>query len=236
MDPFLRVSGVEKAYGGLRPFRLRDLSVARGEVVTMTGPDSSQASVLVDLLTGTTLPDAGDVWVNGRNTRAIDTQEAWLAFLDQFGLVSERVVLLQELTAAQNLAIPLTLGVDPMPPGVRRRVEALAAEVGLAAEILDAPVAGVSADTRARIRLGRAVALDPALLLLEHPTAGLERPEVPRLARDLRRIASARTIAALAVTADESFAGAAATRRLIWRAASGDLSGGAGLLDWLRGR
>ena len=228
MDPVLEVRDVVKAHGGLRPFRLRRLEVARGEVVTVSGPDAAQATVLVDLLTGTTLPDEGEVRVGGQSTRAIESQEAWLAFLERFGLAGERVVLLQGLTAAQNLAIPLTLSVDPIPPSIRPRVEGLAAEAGLPSDRLDTPMVRATSAEAARVRLGRAVAHDPAILLLEHPTGGLERADAQSYGADLRRLAARRGMTVLAVTADPAFARAAATRALEWRAASGELNRGGG--------
>ncbi len=236
MNTMLRVSGVVKGYGGLRPFRLRDLAVARGDVVAVMGPDAAQAAVLVDLLTGTTLPDAGEVTAGGDSTRGIAGHEAWLAFLERFGLAGERVVLLPELTVLQNLAIPLTLSVDPIPPAIRPRVEALAAEAGLPPGVLATPVGRASAAERARVRLGRAVALDPAILLLEHPTAGLDREAAAAYGAGLRALAGRRGLTVLAVTGDQAFARAAATRVLEWRAASGELIRSGGVLRRLLGR
>jgi putative ABC transport system ATP-binding protein len=215
---------------------MRGLSVERGEVVTIAGPDAAQAAVLVDLLTGTTLPDEGEVLVAGRSTRSIENQEAWLGFLETFGLIGERVVLLPELSVAQNLAIPLTLSVDPMAPGIRSRVEGLAAEAGLSPARLDARAASASPAERAAMRLARAVAHDPGLLLLEHPTAGLEPGDARAYGLRLRELAERRGVTVLAVSADSSFAAAAATRPLEWRAASGELSRGGSALRRLFGR
>lgn len=234
MDVVLEARDVVKAYGGLRPFRLSRLQVARGEIVTIAGPDAAQASVLVDLLTGTTLPDQGDVAVAGRSTRAIETQEAWLAFLERFGLAGERVVLLPELTLAQNLAIPLTLSVEPIPAPIRSRVEGLAAEVGLSS--LDAVAGRASQAERARTRLGRAIAHDPAVLLLEHPTAALHPDAAAAYGTDLRALATRRGVTVVAVTADHAFSDAAATRELVWRAATGELSRQGSALRRLFGR
>jgi putative ABC transport system ATP-binding protein len=236
LDAVLQARGVVKAYGGLRPFRLRQLEVGRGEVVTLAGLDAAQAAVLVDLLTGTTLPDEGEVIVGGENTRAIGSQEVWLAFLERFGLAGERVVLLPELTVVQNLAIPLTLSVDPIPPSIRPRVEALAAAAGLRSSTLDTRVGQASAAERARIRLGRAMAHDPAILLLEHPTGGLEREAGEAYGADLRALATSRGTTVLAATADPAFVRAAATRALAWQAASGELNRSGGAIRRLLGR
>ena len=79
--------------------------------------------------------------VFGFDTAAITDGDEWLRTLDRFGILSDRAVLLDELTVAQNLAMTLTLAIDPIPADVRGRVEALAADVGLAADLLDRKVA-----------------------------------------------------------------------------------------------
>jgi len=231
----LELRGIVKAHGGLRPFRLRRLAVARGEVVVIEGPDAAQAAVLVDLLTGTTLPDQGEVLVDGRNTRTIESQDEWLAFLERFGLSGERVVLLPELTLVQNLAIPLTLSVEPIPTSIRPRVDALAEEAGLPAGRLETAVARAGPAERARVRLGRAIAHDPAVLLLEHPTAGMSEAEASSFGADLRAMASRRGLTVVAASADRRFSGAAATRALAWTAATGELIRSGGSLRRLFG-
>ncbi len=76
---------------------------------------------------------------------------------------------------------------------------------------------------RARVHLARAIALEPALLVLEHPTLGLEEAERPVLARDVGAVADARRQAALIVTQDEAFAAASAHRALRLEPATGAL-------------
>jgi len=223
-EPLVAVRDVVKDYKGLRPFRLQSLDLSAGDVVTLTGPDRLMASVLTDLLTGTTVPDSGEIEVAGHRTRDIADHDAWLSFLDQFGLVNDRVVLLEALTVAQNLAVPLTLELDPMPASVRARVEQLAAAVDLPGDILDQPVAPHGVAVSARVRLGRAIALDPRILVIEHPTADLPRDAAAPLGKTVRQLAAARGLAVLAVSSDAAFCELAATRRLSWRPGDGSVS------------
>ena len=74
-----------------------------------------------------------------------------------------------------------------------------------------------------RVRLGRALAFNPGVLLLEHPSATLQRQDVARLGRDVRGVAERRAIATITITADQEFASAVATRRLVLEPASGRL-------------
>jgi nitrate/nitrite transport system ATP-binding protein len=223
-DPVLTLTGVSKQYGGLRPLRIQQLTVAAGEHVALLGFDRASAEVFVNLVTGAMLPDAGRVTQFGRPTSDIADSSAWLALVDRFGIVSERAVLLETLSVVQNLAMPFTLEIEPPPAHVTERAEKLASEVGLAPTAWHRPVADLEASGRARARLGRALALDPAVLLLEHVSAGLDAAAGRRLARDIRQLATRRGAATVAISADDRFATAIATRVLALEPATGGLA------------
>src|SRR5206468_8644925 len=92
------------------------------DAVALFGLDRLAAEAFVHLLTGALVPDRGDVLVGGRNTREIATDADWLRSLDRFGLVTERAVLLEGMPVSANLALPLTLAVDPLSDEMRARV------------------------------------------------------------------------------------------------------------------
>lgn len=231
----LEFAGTSKDYRGLRPLRIERLTVAAGEQIAILGFDQVSAEVFINLATGATLPDAGEVSVFGRPTSAIADSADWLATVDRFGIVSERAVLLDQLTVVQNLAMPFTLEIEPPPDDIRQRAERLAAEVGLPASTWTRPVAELDAARRARVRLGRALALDPAVLLLEHVSAGLDRHDVAKLGADMRATAARRSVALVALTSDEPFARAVASRVLTLEPATGRLRERKGL-RWFGGR
>ncbi len=148
--------------------------------------------MFVNLVTGASLPDRGDVRLFGRSTAAIADSADWLTVVDRFGIVSARAVLLEALTVVQNLAMPFTLEVDPPSAEVRERAVALAAEVGLPDATLDRPVGELDAGGRSRVRFGRALALDPAIVVFEHPTAELSAAGRRRARCRCRDVAVAR--------------------------------------------
>jgi len=222
--PALEIEGVTKDYRGLRPLRIQQLTVAAGEPVAILGFDAPSAETFVNLVTGATLPDAGSIRVFGRSTSSIADGDDWLTSLDTFGIVTARAVLLEELTPVQNLAMPITLDVEPPAPDVREQAEALAREVGLPGDMWTGAVANLNGAARARVRLGRALAMNPALLLLEHASAGMAPGEAASFGRDVRAIAGRRAIAVVAATADDGFARAVAARVLALEAASGRLA------------
>jgi ABC-type sulfate/molybdate transport systems ATPase subunit len=217
------MSGVSKDYRGLRPLRVQQLTVSTAEAVAVVGFDLPAAEVLVNLITGATLPDAGTIRLLGRPTSAIADSAEWLAVVDRVGIVSARAVLLEPLSITQNLAMPFTLDIEPPAEDVRVRAEALAAEVSLPPMVWSTAVNDTDAAVHARVRLARALALDPALLLLEHASAALSRDDVDRFGRDVRAIGQRRGLAIVAATADDRFADAVADRVLVLEAATGRL-------------
>ena len=237
MTPVLTLSGVSKTYGGLRPLRVRSLSVTAGDVVALAGFDQTMAEVFVNLVTGATLPEEGDVRVFGRPTAEIADSADWLSTVDRFGIVSERVVLLEQFTPLQNIAMSLTLDIDPLAGEVRAQAAALATAVGLPEETHDLPVADGTVAARHRVRLARALATSPSVLLVEHPIAGLEAQEVAPLAADIRRVAAERKLAVIVLAAEPSSAAPFAPRTLRLNGGTGELTETrAGLLGRIFGK
>lgn len=219
----LQILNLEKSYGALRPLRIQALQVEAGSLVALMGIDAPAAEMFTNLATGAILPDKGEVRLYGESTADVTTPDDWLARLDRVGIVTDRAVLLDGHTVAQNLAMPLTLDLDPLPGGLLATVAALARDAGLEAGLLTQSVSALTAAQKLRVRFGRALALGPGLLLMEHPTASLDRADVGAFAADVRRLVEARGVAAVAITADRAFAEAATPDVRELRAADGAL-------------
>ena len=232
-DPIITVRGVTKHYGGLRPLRLASLTVAPGARLAITGIDAPAAEILVNLLTGATLPDEGEVCLFGRATAAISDAGDWLATLDRIGMVSPRAMLIDELTLEQGIAMAFTLSLDPVPGAVARDVARLAGEAGLGPSDLRTQISEAPALAKARCRLARALATSPAVLVLEHANA-LLTDGADQFARDIAAVARARGMAVLALTADRSFARAVADTVVALDAATGQLKARGAWLSWIR--
>ena len=208
--PLIAITGLSKAYSSGPPLRIERLSVHRHDRIALVDLDEAAAETLLHLVTGAAVPDEGTVLVSGHDTRAIATDTEWLASLDRFGLVTERAVLLDTLPIAANLAMPLTLSIDPMSDAVRAQVDALAADVGLAADRLGHEASSLDDEERVRVHLARAIAPGPELLLLEHPTARVKNREGSiRLGETLKRVSERRAVGFIALTGDRDFASAA---------------------------
>ena len=232
-SPVIEIAGLVKHYRGLRPLRVKTLVVRDGERVAVSGLDAVAAEVFVNLLNGAILPDEGDVTVLGQRTADITSEQAWLASLERIGIVTPRAVLLEGSTVAQNLALPFTLDIDPIPDDVWPRIRDLAGAAGLAADALAALAGHAAPAVRMRLHLARALALGPRLVLLEHPTLGLPADQVGAFADSVAAAADAKALTVLAVTEDEVFADRLAGRALRVQAATGALVNARGWRRWI---
>jgi len=221
--PVLDIRGVSKNYSGLRPLRIAELTIAAGERVSLGGIDAGAGELIVNLVTGASVPDAGEIRIFGQRTADIPDGDAWLDLLERFGIVSPRAVLLEGSTLQQNLAMPFTLEIEPVPAVVAEKVTALAAECGLDQKWLSARAGDLPAEVRVLAHLARALALNPDVIVVEHPTADVAPPMRETLARMVARACDGRRVATLVLTNDEAFAKAVAPRNLKLDGATGVL-------------
>ena len=223
-EPVLALRDVVKSYNALRPLRLRELTVQRGERVSVGGLDAGAGELLLNLVTGASVPDSGEVRVFGQRTRDIPDGDAWLDLLERFGIVSPRAVMLEGSTLQQNLAMPFTLQIEPIPVEVIPRIDALARECGLDADRwLPVRAGELPGEVRVLAHLARALAMDPQLIVVEHPTADVEPAARGPLAASMARVCAARGVATLVLTNDDAFARAVASRNFKLDATTGAL-------------
>jgi simple sugar transport system ATP-binding protein len=180
----VELTSVTKQYGALRPLRVEQLTIAADERVALLGLDQPAAEVFVNLVTGASLPDTGTVRIFGRSTLEIADSADWLSTLDRFGIVSDRAPLMDGLSIVQNLAMPFTLEIEPPPPEIHAQATRLAGEAGLGPSMWDTRVGEVDAVSRVRIRVARALALNPSIVLFEHTSATLSRADVSVFGRE----------------------------------------------------
>jgi predicted ABC-type transport system involved in lysophospholipase L1 biosynthesis ATPase subunit len=223
MSALVEIRGLVKDYAALRPLRIRELIVDPGAIVSIAGIDAPAAQTFVNLVTGATLPDHGEVSLFGVNTKALTDGNAWLKSLDGIGMITSRGILVEMFTVLQNVALSLTLDVDPIDPRVVPQAGALAREAGIDPGMFDVPAGRVPPEIQMRVHLARAIALGPRILIAEHPSAALPRETVAAFGADLARVAKARGLALVAATADDALARAVGGQRLELVAATGEL-------------
>lgn len=172
MSTVLEVQGLSKAYAGTPAVRELSLQIAAGEFVALLGPNGAGKSTLFQMLTGLFAPDAGEIHVCGAPLRG-----GLPRALARIGVVFQQPTLDLELSVAGNLRFHARLhGLGRCAP----RIAAALAAVGLA-EDAGRPCRALSGGNRRKVELARALLHEPALLLMDEATVGLD----PRSRREL---------------------------------------------------
>lgn len=171
-DPILEVKGLTMAFGDVVLQRDVDFAVRRGEIFFIIGDSGSGKSTLLRHLLGLLAPAAGEIRVGGTRVDP-DDETAMRRYLDRIGVLYQGGALFSSMTLSENVEIVLEQR-TALPPRARREIAALKlALVGLAGFEGYYP-SQISGGMRKRAGLARAIAMDPEILYLDEPSAGLD--------------------------------------------------------------
>ncbi|HXW87587.1 MAG TPA: ABC transporter ATP-binding protein [Streptosporangiaceae bacterium] len=175
-EAMVRARGLRKEYGKdeslVRAVDRVDLDVAPGESLAVMGPSGCGKSTLLHLLGGLDRATAGELWLAGR--RIDQMSERGMAALrrDAVGFVFQAFHLMDELTAAENVELPVLLA-GRSPRTARRRAAELLDQVGLTDRARHLPTQ-LSGGQRQRVAIARALANRPQVVLADEPTGNLD--------------------------------------------------------------
>ncbi|MFJ6569732.1 ATP-binding cassette domain-containing protein [Streptomyces sp. NPDC091292] len=193
--PLLRVEGLEKSFGGVRAVHGCSLTVARGSITGLIGPNGSGKTTVFNLLDGTLTADSGTVHLGERR---IDGLPRWQRAHAGLARTFQATRVFPQLTAVENLAVPSRT----FSAGKLRTSAVSGQEAARAREWLDFVGIGAYADHRAGglsygqqklVELAQALMLEPELLLLDEPAAGINPALVERLSDIVRKLNGAGT-------------------------------------------
>jgi len=171
--PIIRIAGLVTRFGPQTVHDGVDLAVRRGEILGIVGGSGTGKSVLMRCIIGLVRPAAGTIEVFGQDIGGLN-EAGWRALRRRWGVLFQDGALFSSLTVGQNVEVPLKEH-SRLPPALRRDIADLKISlVGLPPEAANKYPAELSGGMRKRAGLARALALDPEIVFLDEPTAGLD--------------------------------------------------------------
>ena len=185
--PAVELRHVSKAFGTRRVLDDVSLTVPSGRGFCILGRSGTGKSVTLKSIVGLIKPDAGGVLVEGEDITSMSSREL-SRVRRRIGFLFQNAALFDSITVGENVAFPLRRHTDFSDDEIRARAGRLLAQVGLEREYDKMP-ADLSGGMRKRAGLARALALEPAILLADEPSAGLDpvtAAEIDALLVDLK--------------------------------------------------
>jgi putative ABC transport system ATP-binding protein len=222
----LQATGLVKAFGQTQALNGASVGVDRGEILAVMGPSGSGKSTLLHCLAGILIADAGEVWLNGERLDTLSDDRRSQLRRDQFGFVFQSGQLVPELTAEENVALPLLLS------GARRGPATAEARKWFGTLGLDGlegrRLGELSGGQAQRVALARSLVARPEVLFADEPTGSLDSVSGELVMNLLTAAARERGTTVIVVTHDARVAAYADREIVVSDGKVGTLTGAEG--------
>jgi len=199
--PAIAVDDLHKSFGGQKVLNGISLAVSRGETLAVLGRSGTGKSVLLRLIIGLEKPDSGSVRIHGQDIAGLALDQLGEIRM-KMGFLFQHAALYDSLTVEQNVAFPLQHHKKTMSKSEQGdRVKELLAEVGMEGDLNKMP-SDISGGMQKRVGLARALALEPDILLLDEPTAGLDPISAAEIDDLVLKLQAEHHMASIVVTHD----------------------------------
>jgi len=199
MEPIV-VKRLRKSFGSQQVLKGIDLTVKKGEILTVLGKSGTGKSVLLHLLIGLEKADSGSIFMRGEEITHLEMDQ-----LDEMrkkvGFLFQEGALYDSMSIAENVAFPLRRHTKMSNAERNDKVRSLLLSVGLDKDLEKMP-SQVSGGMRKRVGLARALALDPEIILFDEPTAGLDPITAADIGRLVEKLRKERGVTSIVVTHD----------------------------------
>ena len=186
-EKMIEIQGITKSFGDLQVLKGIDLTIYKGEVVSVVGPSGAGKTTLLQIMGTLDKADGGSVVINGIEVGRLKEKELAAFRNKQIGFVFQFHQLLPEFTALENVMIPALIGGMSSDKAMKKAKETLAF-LGLAERASHKP-AELSGGEKQRVAVARALINKPEIILADEPSGSLDsqnRTELHRLFFDLR--------------------------------------------------
>jgi lipoprotein-releasing system ATP-binding protein len=183
----IKTEGITKRFGTLQVLKGIDLTIDKGEVVSIVGPSGAGKTTLLQIMGTLDKPDEGTVWIDGANVERMKRRELSRFRNRNIGFVFQFHQLLPEFTALENVMIPAYIG-NASKSEAKKRAKELLAFMGLS-DRADHKPNQLSGGEKQRVAVARALVNNPAVVFADEPSGSLDsknKAELHQLFFDLR--------------------------------------------------
>lgn len=200
-EPIISFRGVTKAFGKNVVYDHMDLSIRKGETLTIIGGSGQGKSVCLKMMIGLLRPDSGTIQVCGASVPDLDA-DGLRQVRQRVAYVFQGGALFDSMTVFDNLGYALRENGESSESAIRTRAQEAMELVGLDLGVMELFPSSLSTGMRKRVALARSIAIKPEVILYDEPTTGLDPKNITRIGRMIIKLQRELGVTSVVVTHD----------------------------------